>query len=262
MLTTHRRTSTSDPGLFATGIGVEFAGVSALADVSLQVRRGEIVGLIGPNGAGKTTMINVLSGYQRASSGRISLDGRDVTRWPAHRLVGLGLARTFQAVRPFPDLTTFDNVLTGALAATSRIGEARQRTVAMLDRMGLAAWRDHAARSLPYGMLRLLGLARALVTEPAYLLVDEPAAGMHEAESMQLAGALVAIRDDLGCGLIVVEHDMTLVMGICERIHVLDSGRTIAEGAPDVVRSHPEVLRAYLGSAAAPGDEGIRAARS
>jgi ABC-type branched-subunit amino acid transport system ATPase component len=234
--------------LTAEGVDVSFAGVRALAGVDLDLREGEILGLIGPNGAGKTTLVNVLTGYQRPSSGRVDLAGRDVTRWAPERRAKHGLARTFQAVRLFGRLTAAENVEVAAVATGTRSQSARARARDILATMGLSHRADAPASSLPLGEERLLGIARALATAPRWLLLDEPAAGLNEEEGDRLFESLLAVRQREGCGLLVIEHDMRLIMRLCERIQVLESGRTISVGTPEETRTDERVLQAYLGS--------------
>lgn len=234
--------------LEARGIHVRFAGVHALAAVDLALEAGEIVGLIGPNGAGKTTLVNTVSGFQRPTEGQILLDGRDITSWPAHRRARQGVARTFQAVRVFGGLTVQEN-LEAAVFATGgsrRTAEATCREMVRL--VGLEGLAPVRADSLSYGQERRLGIARALAGRPRLLLLDEPAAGLNEQESDQLLASLVEIRERFGCGLLVIEHDMRLIMRLCDRLHVLDHGSTLAEGTPEDVARDPQVLAAYLGS--------------
>jgi ABC-type branched-subunit amino acid transport system ATPase component len=243
--------------LEARALRVHFEGVRAVDDVDLELAQGELLGLIGPNGAGKTTLVNVLSGFQPSLQGEVLLGGVTVTGWPPHRLAGRGLARTFQSVRLFGRLTALENVEVGAVAVGASRRRARRLAEEILGWLGLRHRRRARAESLPLGEERLLGIARALAGEPRWVLLDEPAAGLNESEGDALLAALRAARDRLGCGLLVIEHDMRLIMRLCERIQVLDSGRTICVGTPDAVRSDPAVLTAYLGSTAR-GDDAVR----
>lgn len=243
------RAESSPPLLEAIGIGVNFDGVHALDDVTLKIGRQEVVGLIGPNGAGKTTLMNVLSGFQRPTRGRVLVNGVDATRWGAERTVRRGVSRTFQAVRPFPALTVFQNVELGALGVGVRRRDARERVNHILEALHISHHRNDQAGSLPHGKERRLGIARALASEPQVLLLDEPAAGANEAESDELVASLRAIKTEFSCSLVVIEHDMRLMMSICERIHVLDYGKSLAEGTPREIQNNPTVLEAYLGTA-------------
>jgi branched-chain amino acid transport system ATP-binding protein len=234
--------------LAAAGIHVEFQGVRAVDGVDLQLADGEIVGLIGPNGAGKTTLVNVLSGYQRPSAGEITLAGRRVTAWPPQKLARHGLARSFQGVRTFARLTTLENVEVAGVAVGLRRRAARSRAAALLADFGLRHRASAPASTLTLGEERLLGIARALATGPRWLLLDEPAAGLDEHEGDALLAALRATRDRIGCGLLVIDHDMRLIMRLSERIQVIASGRTISAGTPEQVRTDPAVLTAYLGT--------------
>jgi branched-chain amino acid transport system ATP-binding protein len=239
--TTHR--------LVAEGVTKDFAGLRAVDGVSFTLRSGEILGLIGPNGSGKTTTINVLTGLLRISGGRVRVDDADVTGWPPHRIAQAGLARTFQVVKLFKDFTVLENVEVGAISAggLSR-RQARARAESVLERVGIAHLAQLPARVLPQGEERRVEIARALATGPAFLLLDEPGAGLNEAEVEVLLPTLERIRREVGCGILVVDHDMRLIMGLCDRLHVLNYGRTIAEGPPEAVRADPAVIEAYLGT--------------
>jgi branched-chain amino acid transport system ATP-binding protein len=236
--------------LRAIGIGVNFAGLAALSDVSLRLDNGEILGLIGPNGAGKTTLVNVLSGFQRPTSGQVFLGDRNVTALPPQKLAARGLGRTFQSVRLFGRLTVFDNVLAGAVAGGMRMRPARELAWTLLERLSLADAATVPAAALPQGEERRLGIIRALATRPRFLLLDEPAAGLNETETSALTETLATLPRDFALGLLVIEHDMALILGLCHRIQVLDHGKTIAEGSPREVRHNPSVIAAYLGTEA------------
>jgi branched-chain amino acid transport system ATP-binding protein len=238
----------TDGALRATGLKVHFEGVRAVDDVDVTLDSYEILGLIGPNGAGKTTLLNALSGFVKLTAGKIQIGGRDATRWSPHRRSRHGLARTFQNVRLFGELSAFENVEAAAVTTGGRRRDARKWTAEVLERMGLDARADAPAASLPYGEERLLGVARALATRPRFLLLDEPAAGLNEVESDALATSLREIRDGFGCGLLVIEHDMRMIMSVCDRIQVLEYGKTICNGTPAEVRSDPAVVAAYLGT--------------
>lgn len=241
--------STATDGVRAAGLGVSFQGVRALDDVTLGLRRGEILGLIGPNGAGKTTLVNVLSGYQAPSSGTIHVDGKEVTRWSPERRSRAGLVRTFQAVRLFGDMSVLDNIALGVLAGGGRRKTARAEARDLLAGIGLEQWAHHPAASMPYGAERRLGILRALAAKPSYLLLDEPAAGLNDLETDELTEELSRMPEEHGVGLLVIEHDMKLIMQVCHRIQVLDYGRTLSEGTPDQVRADPAVRNAYYGDA-------------
>lgn len=229
------------------GIGVHFAGVKALQDIDLELHQGEVLGLIGPNGAGKTTMVNVLSGYQRPTLGTVHIDDADVTRLTPAKRAKAGLVRTFQNVRLFPDLNVFDNVYLGAMAAHRSKSDAIDLTVRLIEGAGLTQHSGTDAGSLPYGATRRLGIARALAVRPRFLLLDEPAAGLNDAESAALVKTLQGLPEEFGVGVLLIEHDMHVVMSVCMRIHVLDYGKTLAVGDPQAIRSDPEVQRAYFG---------------
>ena len=248
-----RQTETQErPGgtLRASSVSRSFSGVEALRDVSLELRQGEVVGLIGPNGAGKSTLVNILSGFDRPSRGRVLLEGRDVTRWPAFRRGRRGLARTFQHSHAFGGLTLRENVEVSALGVGASQREATRRTKELLDLLGLTEHADQPASALPHGDERRLGVARALATEPRFVLMDEPAAGLHEVEVPRFAEAVSTVRDR-GAGVLLVDHNVALVLEVCERIHVLDQGTTLAEGTPAEIRAHLGVAAAYLGESAA-----------
>jgi branched-chain amino acid transport system ATP-binding protein len=227
-----------------------FAGVHALRDVTLELRRGEIVGLIGPNGAGKSTLVNVLSGFDLPSSGTVELEGRDVTRWKPSRRGRAGLARTFQHGHAFRALSVRENIEVAALGAGMAPRAARAQADGLLDALGLASHADAPADALAQGDERRLGVARALATKPRFVLLDEPAAGLPEAELSAFAGAVRAVRDDREAGVLLIDHNMALIMEICDRIHVLDQGRTLAAGTPADVRANLDVAAAYLGESA------------
>ncbi len=236
--------------LRASSVSRSFAGVEALRDVSLELRQGEVVGLIGPNGAGKSTLVNILSGFDRATSGRVLLEEHDVTRWPAFRRGRHGLARTFQHSHAFGGLSVRENVEVSALGVGASQREAARRAAEVLGLLGLAGYAEQTAGSLAHGDERRLGVARALATEPRFVLMDEPAAGLPEAEIPSFATAVSAVRER-GAGVLLVDHNVALVLEVCERIHVLDQGTTLAEGTPGEIRAHLGVAAAYLGESAA-----------
>jgi branched-chain amino acid transport system ATP-binding protein len=227
-----------------------FEGVQALRDVTLALRRGEIVGLIGPNGAGKSTLVNVLSGFDRPTTGTVELEGRDVTSWTPHRRGRHGLARTFQHSHAFRSLTVRENVEVSALGVRAGGREARRRAEGLLARLGLAKQADRPASALPHGDERRLGLARALATDPRFVLLDEPAAGLSENELDEFATVIRSVRDEHGAGVLLIDHNMALIMAICDRVHVLDQGRMLAEGTPKEIRANLDVASAYLGESA------------
>jgi branched-chain amino acid transport system ATP-binding protein len=224
--------------------------VHALRDVTLELHRHEIVGLIGPNGAGKSTLVNVLSGFDRPSSGAVELEGRDITRWRPSRRGRAGLARTFQHSHAFRSLSVRENVEVAALGAGASPRGARAQAQELLDALGLAANADAPAEALAQGDERRLGVARALATNPRFVLLDEPAAGLPEAELPAFSEAVRSVRDVRDAGVLLIDHNMGLIMEICDRIHVLDQGRTLAEGTPGDIRSNLDVAAAYLGESA------------
>jgi branched-chain amino acid transport system ATP-binding protein len=237
--------------LRASSVSRAFAGVQALREVSLELRRREVVGLIGPNGAGKSTLVNVLSGFDRPTGGSVELEGRDVTRWPAHRRGHAGLARTFQHAHAFPALSVRENVEIAALGVGTGGRRAAARATELLELLALSRYAEALAGSLAHGDERRLGVARALATEPRFVLLDEPAAGLPEAEVPDFATAVRSVRDDHGAGVLLIDHNMALVMDVCDRVVVLDQGMTLAEGTPAEIRANLDVAAAYLGESAA-----------
>jgi branched-chain amino acid transport system ATP-binding protein len=240
-----------------------FGGLSALENLNLSVPAGGLYGLIGPNGAGKTTVFNLISGFLKPTGGRIIFDGQDVTGEPPHRITNRGIARTFQNIRLFHDLSVLDHLLVG-FHCRSRAGwleavlhlpryrreeaHRRERARVLLAEVGLADVADHPAGGLPYGHQRRLEIARALATKPRVLLLDEPAAGLNPQETLDLIAFIREIRNRYELTILVIEHNLRLVMGLCQHLTVLDHGLTLAAGSPAEVRRHPEVIRAYLGN--------------
>jgi branched-chain amino acid transport system ATP-binding protein len=240
--------------LRASSVSRSFEGVLALQDVTLDLHRHEVVGLIGPNGAGKSTLVNVLTGFDRPTAGAVELEGRTINGWTAHRRARAGLARTFQHTRSFRTLSVRENVELAALGVRAGPREARRRAGELLDLLGLSQLADVPAVALAHGDERRLGVARALATEPRFVLMDEPAAGLPEAEVPDFAGVVRSVRDDHDAGVLLIDHNMALVMAVCDRIHVLDQGRTLAEGTPGEVRANLDVASAYLGEPAVADD--------
>ncbi|HUZ99168.1 MAG TPA: ABC transporter ATP-binding protein [Gaiellaceae bacterium] len=236
--------------LRASSVSRSFEGIQALREVTLELRRGEVLGLIGPNGAGKSTLVNVLSGFDRPTQGQVWFDGRDVTRWRASRRGRNGLTRTFQHSHAFRALTVRENVEVSALGAGASPRNAARRAGEVLELLGLDAHADVPAAALAHGDERRLGVARALVTEPRYVLLDEPAAGLPESEVPEFAAVVRSLRDDHGAGVLLIDHNMALIMDVCDRIQVLDQGETLAEGTPAEIRANLDVTAAYLGESA------------
>jgi branched-chain amino acid transport system ATP-binding protein len=243
-------TAVDGPGaerLVAEGIRVHFEGVRAVDGVDLTLERGQIMGLIGPNGAGKTTFLNAVSSFVELTAGRVVLGDVDVSGFSPERLAKQGLVRTFQDVATFPALTVFENIELGALGAGLSRRKARSRADELLGQLGLRKMAKLPAAALPHGEERRVGIARAVACSPKFLLLDEPAAGLDDAESLQLAETIAGIREQLGCGVLLVEHDMRIIFRVCERIQVLDYGKSLAVGAPDEIRQNKQVVAAYLG---------------
>jgi branched-chain amino acid transport system ATP-binding protein len=236
--------------LRASSVSRSFEGVQALRGVTLELHSSEVVGLIGPNGAGKSTLVNVLSGFDRPSDGSVELEGRDVTRWTAHRRGRNGLARTFQHSHAFRALSVRENVEVAALAVGAGPRTAAARARGLLELVGLDDYADAPASALAHGDERRLGVARALATEPRFVLMDEPAAGLPEAEVPAFAAVVRSVRDDHGAGVLLIDHNMALIFDVCDRIHVLDQGTTLAEGTPKEIRANIDVAAAYLGESA------------
>ena len=257
--------------LEATGVSKFFRGLHAVEDVDVRVSKGEIFGIIGPNGAGKTTFLNLISGTYPVTKGKIVFDSENITNLPSWKVAQKGVARTFQSIQLFNSMTVLENVAVGfhknekagmldAIFRTKRFRkeqrEAGERAAQLLEKLGLAAFKDVLAKNLSYGMQRKVEIARALAAEPKLLLLDEPAAGMNPAETQSLLEFIKSINRE-GYTIIVIEHDVKFMIRLCDRIMVLNYGKKISEGTPEEVRSDPKVIEAYFGSGRAAGQGGV-----
>ncbi|MEJ7139008.1 ABC transporter ATP-binding protein [Amphibiibacter pelophylacis] len=254
-MTSFATSSDSASGLQAHAVGVHFQGLKALSGVDLTLQRGRITGLIGPNGAGKTTLVNVLSGFQVPHEGEVRLDGQSLRSLSADALRRWGVARTFQGGRLFANLTVQENLEAAGVGLGQNRAQARREAQALLDEMQVGALAPLRAADLPYTDERRVSIARALMGRPRYLLLDEPAAGMSDPEAHELDALVRHLVERVGCGVLLIEHNIRLVLGLCDEVVVLDSGCVIAQGLPDEIHRNERVREAYMGSMAAAVDE-------
>jgi branched-chain amino acid transport system ATP-binding protein len=252
----------SNPLLKVENVGIQFGGLKAVSNFNLEINQGELVGLIGPNGAGKTTSFNLLTGVYKPTEGEILLNGHRINGMAPFQVTRRGISRTFQNIRLFNELSVLDNVkvayhtlakhsvLSSVLRLPSYFSgekEMEKKAMELLEIFGLDQYKDEDAKNLAYGKQRRLEIARALATGPELLLLDEPAAGMNPQETKELMELIAFVREKFNLTILLIEHDMNLVMGICERIYVLDHGVLLAEGLPEEIRGNPDVIKAYLG---------------
>lgn len=254
--------TTNIPLLKVDSVGIRFGGLKAVSALNMEINQGELVGLIGPNGAGKTTFFNLLTGVYVPTEGSISLSGENLRKFPPYKINQKGISRTFQNIRLFNDLSVIDNVKVAyhslskhsIFSSIFRLSnhfqgekEMEEKAIEFLKIFKLDIYKDELAKNLPYGQQRRLEIARALAAKPKLLLLDEPAAGMNPQETMELMNLISFIREKFDLTVLLIEHDMSLVMGVCERIYVLDHGQLIAHGKPEEIRNNPKVIEAYLG---------------